>query len=387
MPPKNIENLIVKYLLNEASAKELDLLSEWIAHTQNEHVFEEYVQCHYQISLSMNQPDADKLKKVLLQKIKKDKKKQSMHIAYKMFKYAAVVLVLLGLGYFYNKETGADSDHGHAKLVPTEEAITIELDNGEVKVLVPEQRKVIRDKKGRVMGEQKGSMLIYSNQQNRKELLYNTLKVPYGKRFDVVLSDGTYVYLNAGTTLRYPVQFMDGMNREVYLTGEAYFDVTKKKVTGQSFIVHADAMDVQVLGTKFNVRNYPESPMVQTVLVEGSVELMGEWDPSLASTKLEPGYKGEWDGTTPDISVENVNTHLYTAWIQGKLIFKNTSFKEIRKALERKYNVRIKNKNEHLDRQFFDATFDIESIDQILESFSRSYAIEYKIIDNEVIIE
>ena len=85
--------------------------------------------------------------------------------------------------------------------------------------------------------------------------------------------------------------------------------------------------------------------------------------------------------------MSNVDTGLYTAWVKGKLVFRNTSFKQIREALQRHYNVNIINNNSHLEEQLFDATFDIETIDEVLESFNKSWAIDYTIMDNEVIIK
>ncbi len=95
----------------------------------------------------------------------------------------------------------------------------------------------------------------------------------------------------------------------------------------------------------------------------------------------------EWDTAAKDMTVKNVDTHLYTAWVQGKLIFRNETFENIRKALERRYNVTINNTNLQLDQQRFDATFDIETIEEVIESFSKSYAIDYKIVNNEIIIK
>src|SRR5680860_157946 len=88
-----------------------------------------------------------------------------------------------------------------------------------------------------------------------------------------------------------------------------------------------------------------------------------------------------------DVAIEKVDTEIYTIWVQGQLVFRNTPFRKIRQALERKYNVTIKNRNTDLDEQLFDATFDIETIEEVLESFNKSYAIDYKIEDNEVIIQ
>ena len=152
--------------------------------------------------------------------------------------------------------------------------------------------------------------------------------------------------------------------------------------------MNTSAIDIQVLGTKFNVSNYPEDNNVNTVLVEGAVKLQRTEKKyyNLESVMLEPGHKGEWNKANDEITVLNVDTSLYTAWLGGKLVFRNTSFKQIREALQRHYNVKINNKNSQLEEQLFDATFDIETIDQVLETFNKSWSIDYAIINNEVII-
>ncbi len=384
------ENRIVKYLLNEASAEDLNELSDWIMVKGSELVFEEFVRSHYEITTAMKEPDIDKIKEVLKIRMKKDKNIFSYRKVRSLMKYAAVGLVFLVLGYFFQQNQGNHT----GKLVPNEEAITIILDNGTIKTLDPLMVRDVKDAYGNIIGNQHRSKLTYIESADSiakdppiKELVYNTLKVPYGKRFDVVLSDGTHVFLNSGSSLRYPVQFLKGFDRTVFLTGEAYFDVARDKK--HPFTVYADELNIKVLGTKFNVSHYPEDKNINTVLVEGSVEIHtkvkgGEYK---EGTLLEPGFKAEWEKAGNDITIENVDTEIYTAWVQGKLIFRNTSFLKIRQALERKYNVRIKNWNKDLDQQLFDATFDIETIEEVLESFSKSYAIKYKIEDNEVIIQ
>src|SRR5690606_20929842 len=251
----------------------------------------------------------------------------------------------------------------------------------------PTGNKNVKDAKGNIIGTQDRSKLVCTGASKLDKLVYNTLNVPYGKQFDVVLSDGTHVYLNSGTSLRYPVAFIEGNDRTVFLTGEAYFEVAKDE--RHPFVVNAEEIQIEVLGTKFNVSHYPEDSDINTVLVEGSVRLQIKGDdyPGHESILLEPGNKAEWQKDGSEILVENVDTSLYTAWVQGKSVFRNTSFRQIRQALERRYNITIKNNNGHLDEQLFDATFDIETIDQVLESFNKSYAIEYNIVDNEVIIK
>src|SRR5690606_18419956 len=123
--------------------------------------------------------------------------------------------------------------------------------------------------------------------------------------------------------------------RNVYLTGEAYFEVTEDRE--RPFVVNADGVQVQVLGTKFNVSHYPEDENINTVLVSGAVSLRStDMRNDKTPVLLKPGQKGAWIKDSGEIKVEKVNTVLYTSWVEGKLMFRNTSFLKIRQALERR---------------------------------------------------
>ena len=115
-----------------------------------------------------------------------------------------------------------------------------------------------------MVGNQNGNKIVYDTETTLEKLVYNTIKIPYGKRFELQLSDGTIVHLNSGTTLKYPVKFIASGNRQVFLDGEAFFDVAKDKT--HPFVVNADNLNVRVLGTHFNVSNYPEDKLTDIVL-------------------------------------------------------------------------------------------------------------------------
>ena len=217
--------------------------------------------------------------------------------------------------------------------------------------------------------------------------MYNTLKIPYGKQLKVALSDGTKVMLNAGSEFRYPVNFIKGKKREVFLQGEAYFDVAHD--ARHPFVVEANALDIQVLGTKFNVANYKEDVSTEVVLVDGSVMLQSNTETAEKSqTILSPGFKGIFKKSEKTIETKEVNTAIYTAWTDGFVVFREAPFQNILKKLERHYNVKIRNTNTTLANERFNATIDVENdtIDQVLEYFNKIYDIDYTIINNEVII-
>lgn len=390
MTDQVIKNIIIRYLSNEANTEELIKLSDWISIDSNDKIFEEFVKLHYETITALNRPDVDIIKRNLLKEIKKDannvKQKPYLRRVGVVLRYAAIGLLFFVLGDLNQNEYFDESLKDILHLAE-EQTITIEMSNGNIKTIDTKKDQQIEDSNGNIIGIQKGTKLTYLSNTPTDKLSYNTLRVPYGRRFDVVLSDGTQVFLNSGSSLKYPIKFLEGSNRIVYLTGEAYFEVTKDKE--HSFIVNTDDIDIKVLGTKFNVSHYPEDSITNTVLVEGSVELY-ELDMHgkeiIKPVLLEPNFKAEWNKTERKMSVENVDTWIYTSWIQGKLVFRNTAFREIRKGLERKYNVIINCQNPDLDNQLFDATFDIETINQVMESFNKSYAIDYDIVDNKIII-
>ena len=381
---KEIENSIIKYLIDEATDKDLDLLNQWIKNKENIALFESYIQFHYQVLTTMNEPDVNKILAPLLAKMQQDKRrsgKRRMHI---FMKIAAASVILLTIGFFIKKHW----IHTNSSILKSQQnEIVIEMEDGSIQKIDPALTYKLEDSQGNVVGYKQQSKIVYQDSlPTTEKVAYHTLKVPYGKRFDIILSDGTHVYLNSGTSLRYPIQFVNDSTRTVFLSGEAYFEVTKDEK--KPFVVEADQVQIRVLGTKFDVSNYPEDSDINTVLISGSVSLqMPRAESNVKDTVvLEPGYKGEWKKNNLTMKVEKVNTMVYTGWIQGKLIFQNTPFRKIRKELERHYNVEIINNNTLLDEQLFDATFDIETIEQVMESFNKSYAIKYKIKDNKIII-
>lgn len=301
-------------------------------------------------------------------------------------KYAASAAILIGAVYFVVSDRLASS----LGEIPqnSSNVVVLTLEDGNVDVISENDQKKITDSKGNVVGYQKGNTIAYEQNKNTtasKELVYNELTVPLGKKFDLVLSDGTQVKLNAGSSIKYPIQFIQGISREVEIWGEAYFDVTKDE--NHPFLVNANNVQVKVLGTKFNVSSYPEDDTINTVLVEGSVQLFDSENKNQEdSFIIEPNQKASWNKEMGKMTVEEVDASIYTSWINGRIVFKKTPFKNIRKKLERHYNVTIINHNASLDEKLYNASFDIETIHQVMEAFRENYDIDYTITNNQIII-
>ncbi|UBZ14529.1 FecR domain-containing protein [Flagellimonas marinaquae] len=254
--------------------------------------------------------------------------------------------------------------------------VTLTLGDGQVKVLQENQEGEIKSSQGENIGLQKGNQIDYGNSEVLEELVYNTLTVPNGKKFDLVLSDGTRVKLNSGSSIRYPVKFINGAQRKVFLKGEAYFDVARDE--NHAFIVNTNNLNVEVLGTEFNVSYYPEDQHISTVLVEGSVKLYNQMPQDAnGETTLTPGDLASWDKKSGKLSIKKVDTSIYTAWKDGVLLFKNESFENIRKKLERHFDIAIENNVPLLENQVYTASFTNETIGEIMEAFDEDTPFDY----------
>ncbi|WP_136464766.1 FecR family protein [Flagellimonas onchidii] len=384
----DIERRLINYLTRTASKEDLDVLSEWIKNPESKKILKSYAKTHFVISRYMTKSDGDKIREELIRKIRKDKFAITRRT---MLKYTGVIIVLVSLGYwFYSTQLSIPTfSDTHEKIVIKDENITIKLGDGSVRTIDVEKSSQIVSSAGKILGNQNGKGLVYTSNAT-EELVYNELYVPYGKRFELTLSDGTKVFLNAGTSLKYPINFIEGMPREVYLKeGEAFFEVTTDEL--HPFRVNAPVLDVEVLGTRFNVMAYPEDENSEIVLVEGSVKMKSNISSDSSNeTILRPGIKGSLKKASNTISIENVNTSIYTSWVNGNIVFRKSPFNNIIKKLERHYNLTIINNNETLsdDSRTFNATVELdrESINDVLDYFQEIYQIEYTVINNKVII-
>lgn len=385
MISKEIENLIVKYLSQAASAEDLDVLNNWIADDKNHQVYKDFIKTHFAITLAMKDSDINKIKKELRKEIRKGKKEYYSRRLLSVMKYAAIAIFFIGVGIIWQQ--GVFDKTQNAVIVPRTDAITLELENGDIEIISEAGTTRVQNSNGKVVGVRQGNKLVYDKSEELK-LVYNKLTVPNGKQFNIVLSDGSNVHLNSGSSIKYPINFIEGQKRQVFLTGEAFFDVAHDKE--HAFVVNAQDLDIQVYGTKFNVSNYPEDRDTEVVLVEGSVGLRESnlENADKAEVYLKPGYMGIYNRSDNNISQEEVNTSIYTSWMNGNLVFRNISFENIIQKLQRHYNVVIINNNEKLAHETFNATIETqhETIEQVFNYFNKVYQIEYKIIENKIII-
>lgn len=384
----HIQTLLHKFILNECSPQEIE---EVIAYYQNNKLTSEFptvedVSMLIEELPKMETSTADQIFSNIIghpegptASITPRKRSYKRYIA-----VAASMVILLSIGISYRHLFSVDQPE--PVMDSHSEEITLQLENGEIQVISENDHLNVKDSKGNVVGNQDGNKIIYDTEMPIEKLAYNTIRIPNGKRFALQLSDGTVVHLNAGTSLKYPIKFIAGESRSVFLDGEAFFDVAKDKQ--HPFVVNADQLNIRVLGTHFNVSNYPEDDATDVVLVEGSVGLytQNENFDAAKNVILKPGYKGSLDKTGNQISAQPVITDMYTSWINGGQNFRNMAFKNIIKKLERRYNVSIINLNNKLAEEKFNASFKDEPLEKVLGYFNEIHGFNYSIKNNKVLI-
>ena len=210
-------------------------------------------------------------------------------------------------------------------------------------------------------------------------------KTPKGKQRHIVLEDGTNVWLNANSELKYAKNFSGKKNREVYLEGEAFFDISENKE--KPFIVYTSGLAIKVLGTAFNVRSYADDHVVETTLVRGKVSIASAAEDSIDQVTLLPNQQALFSKDSKTIALkEAVNTENYIAWKNGWMIFDDKPFSYIKETLERWYNVTIVMEDENSLTCAFSAKFKDKTLEEVLEIFRNTEVINYRIDGDQVLI-
>ena len=208
---------------------------------------------------------------------------------------------------------------------------------------------------------------------------------PKGKRTVVALADGSQVWLNADSRLEYPENFNDRPNREVYLEGEAFFEITENKK--KPFLVNTASITIKALGTTLNVKSYTGDERIETTLVNGTATLESK-DRKLRQITLAPKQKAIFEKGSGKLILENqADTEKSIAWKNGLLVFDHQPFSEINEILERWYDVTFHVSDESTMSCRFSAHIDNKTLEEALALlFKNSGAVPYRIEDKEIFI-
>lgn len=220
------------------------------------------------------------------------------------------------------------------------------------------------------------------NQQEARVVM-QTISSRQGMVTQFELADGTKVWLNSGSSLQFPCLFT-GELREVKLSGEAFFEVTKNE--NQPFLVRAKDLNIEVLGTSFNVVSYDDEKQAEVVLVEGKVSLSSEIDKvNRVFGTLNPGQRAVYQDANQQVLAEEVEVDKYIAWRDGNLIFRDDKMEDVVRRLSRWFNVEILINDPEIKNYAYKATFRNENLTQVLNLLKISAPIDYQIIDNKLL--
>jgi transmembrane sensor len=263
----------------------------------------------------------------------------------------------------------------------TNQAI-LTLDDGTVHDLTASKNLVLTDGGAEIKSQ--GDKLEYTkNGEAVKTIRYNTLSIPRGGEFFLQLADGTKVWLNSETVLRYPVQFA-GNERRVELTGEAFFEVARNEKV--PFLVESGEQTIKVLGTQFNISSYSEDPFIQTTLVKGSVEVFTKDNPHIKQT-LVPNEQSSVNKADHQISKQSVDPYQYIAWKEGRFVFRDQNLGEIMKTLSKWYNVNVVFSSEQLKKIRFTGNLARYSdCGKVLRKIQKTNEVKFIIENNQITI-
>lgn len=292
---------------------------------------------------------------------------------------AAVVLAAAVAGAFFLKRD-----------LPRQSSLPAELAWGQVPVLVMPngERRVLPQNDTTVLWqEQEGdihidsrTLIMEGETGEEREPVYYTVNIPYGGEYNLVLPDGTRIYLNAGTTLRYPDHFAGG-SREIFLSGEAYLEVSRD--TSRPFIVRTDDMDVRVLGTVFNVNAYPDGSYVRTTLVEGKVETScgGE------RIVMKPGTQVAYDKATRQADYFPVDVRHFISWKDGYYDFRDMTLGELMQIFVRWYDVDVRFANPLLENLRFSGRLRrYEDVSKLFEQLEYTGDVAFDVKGKNIVI-
>lgn len=385
----NIEESIIRYLSNSATKADLDQLSEWIEKSDNKEILKEYVEIHYSIFYSMNESNTQEVIDKLLSTIREEKRQvYQLKRRRKIYQYSAAALIagIVMLTYVFNAQFFSKSNKElivkNEPIEPGANKAVLTLADGSQVLL--EKGKAFQKATINSNGEE----LVYEkNNTTKNKISYNYLTIPRGGQFFIKLSDGTKVWLNSETQLKYPVNFIKGKNRKVELVyGEAFFDVSSSKNhDGATFVVGNKSQDIEVLGTEFNVKAYTGESNVYTTLVEGKVVVNSGND----IHHLKPLEQLNFDLEKNTKTVKTIDVYNEISWKEGVFSFENKSLKDMMKVLTRWYDIDVVFKNKAIEKEeFIGVLRKSQDLQEILACIKDVGIIkEYKIYGKKVIIE
>ena len=370
-----LARIIAASLRGKANDEEQRTLREWLSvSTRNKKIYDEFKDGKRleQKIVESRQINWEKDYQQFITKRQRTRKNRRIKT---IIRYAAILtLPLVAAGIFLLQKNDRQAIVSISEVIkPGEHKAVLITGGGERITLSDSTLSPIQEQNGMIVNVMNNKVFYTLPEDSlctQESPIFNTLQIPRGGEYFLTLADGTEVWLNAETEIRYPVQFT-GNKRVVYLDGEAYFTVAPDKK--KPFTVVSTHASVSVLGTQFNFRAYPDEQDVQTTLVSGSVIMQSE--KYKQQIKLVPGEQGVLEKRSANLTKQEVNTYLYTAWKDGRFAFRDARLEDLFNILARWYDLSIFYQSpEAKDIRFtgdLNKTDDFKSILKIIEQNER----------------
>lgn len=373
---KSAEELLQKYKLNTCTPEEKLIVQEWFMKFSS----------GGKVDISLD--NIERIKAEMWDVIQTKRFHAKKKIIWPRIAAAASIVICIGIGfYFYQKDnTSPNEIITKNDIAPGGNKAFLTLADGKRIVLTNAKIGELAEQSGAKITKATDGQLIYtvSNlpNQNTKINAYNIIETPRGGTYQVRLPDGTKVWLNAASTLRFPSSFARLVNRRVeLLSGEAYFEVAKDKK--HPFIVQTDQQEVEVLGTHFNINNYGDDSRVKTTLLEGKVRLTNLQ--SSATSILQPGQQAAL--TNNDFHIYNADLEAAVAWKNNKFMFDSENIEAVMKKIERWYNVTVSFEGERPTDKFIGSVSRFDQLSSVLNLLELTGNVHFKIEGRRVIVK
>jgi len=295
---------------------------------------------------------------------------------------AAAIVVVTGIGVLFYKSQHRVNQFTASDIAPGKNSATLTLANGKKIILSQALKGEVAKQGGVTIIKTANGQLVYKvdDQQLVGKNSINTLSTARGEQYQVILPDGSHVWLNAASSLKYPASFNGEQLRKVDLSGEAYFEVAKDKV--HPFIVETNRQQIEVLGTHFNVDAYTEEPATKTTLLEGSVQVTAV---SGKKVVIKPGEQASL--TNVDLKVNQADLEAAVAWKNGEFMFNSEPLESIMNKVARWYDVRIDFKAPEMKSQTFDGTISrFDNVSKVLKKLELTGHVHFDIEGRTVIV-
>ncbi|WP_336835737.1 MULTISPECIES: FecR family protein [Sphingobacterium] len=375
---KHIKLLFERYLNNHASREETAELFQYFQDTNNKEALEQMIENQLE-----SRDKEELIDKMILDRVfgKIDLGTEPQNITsptwYKITGVAAAIILIISISYlFLNRSTY--NDHTATIIEPGRDKATLVLSSGKTIVLEDVANGKLTEELGTTIEKTEKGGINYKIEGNTDvRIAMNLLNVPKGGQFQITLSDGTKVWLNSNSSLKYPSAF-SASERRVELTGEAYFEVSKNKQ--KPFIVETSLQKVEVLGTKFNINAYDDESSTQTSLAEGSVRVSCKNN----TTLLKPGQQSTL--TDQNIAVRSINLDQVLDWKNGDFNFSNNNLKEIMRKISRWYNIEVIFEGPISQETYVAQISRKKRLNDVLRALQLSGSIKYSIRNNKLYI-